>query len=213
MAPRRAAALRDPVDSTTTLRDHLVAVTDALLDEAPIGTLTTRQIARSARVSDGVLYNYFGDKEELILAAVLRRYARLIASFELAAPTVGRESLEAGLQGFAHALCDLEAGALLLGAGLLADQRLLERFWTEIHRLPFGLGRLRQPLTDYLAGERDAGGVDPAIDIEAVITLVFGASGTVALTKRLNPGADAAELDARLDAAVATIVSGIAPRR
>ena len=49
MAPRRAAALRDQGDVATTLSDHLVAATDALLDVTPLGTLTTRQIARGAR--------------------------------------------------------------------------------------------------------------------------------------------------------------------
>jgi AcrR family transcriptional regulator len=212
MAPRRAAALRGLADHHATLHEHLVATTDGLFDDASLTTLTTRRIARAANVSDGVLYNHFPDKQALILAALLRRYARLVDRFELAAPVAGQGTVTTQLQAFAHALCDLEADTLLLGAGLLADPPLLERFWTEIHRVPFGIGRLRQPLADYLARERRRGTVDPAIDVEAVTTLVFGASAIVALTRRLSPHADRSGLDAQLDAAVATIVSGIAAR-
>ena len=212
MAPRRAAAVRDLAEEGLTLSDHLVATTDDLLEDISLGTLTTRRIARAAGVSDGVIYNHFPDKQALILTALLRRYARLVDRFELAAPIAGQGSVTRQLQAFAHALSDLEANALLLGAGLLADPALLERFWTEIHRVPFGIGRLRRPLIDYLIAERDRGAVDPSIDVEAVTTLVFGASGIVALTRRVNRHADRAALDAQLDAAIETIILGIRPR-
>jgi AcrR family transcriptional regulator len=212
MAPRRAAALRERQGDDATLGEHLVATTESLLEEAALTNLTTRRIARAAGVSDGVLYNHFPDKQALLLAALVRRYGRLVDQFERAAPVVGRGTVTSQLQAFAHALSDLEADALLLGAGLLADPPLLERFWIEIHRVPFGIGRLRQPLADYLAGERERRNVDPAIDVEAVTTLVFGASAIMALTRRVNPHADRAALDAQLDAAVATIVSGLEPR-
>ncbi len=210
MAPRRAAAIRDQ-PGTATLGDHLVAAADSLLDDGAIGQLTTRQIARRAGVSDGVLYNHFPDKASLVLAALVRRYGRLVERFERAAPMPEGGTPTSNLQAFAVALCDLEADALLLGAGLLADPSLLERFWVEIHRQPFGIGRLRQPLTDYLAAEQAGGGIGPSVDIEAVTTLVFGASAMAALTIRVNRHADRGKVDRQLNAAVATIVSGIEP--
>jgi AcrR family transcriptional regulator len=212
MAPRRAAAIRHLGDHGATLSDHLLATTDHLLEDTSLGALTTRRIARAAGVSDGVIYNHFPDKQALILRALLRRYARLVDRFELAAPVAGEGSVTRQLQAFAHALSDLEADVLLLGAGLLADPALLEALWSEIHRVPFGIGRLRQPLIDYLAAERDRGTVDLSIDVEAVATLVFGASGIVALTRRVNAHTDRAALDAQLDAAIVTIVVGIEPR-
>jgi AcrR family transcriptional regulator len=212
MAPRRAAALDAHGDDTVTLSDHLVAATDALLDDIPLGALTTRRIARQAGVSDGVLYNHFPDKDAVVLAALIRRYGRLVDRFEQAAPASGRGGLVSNLRAFAHALSDLEADALLLGAGLLASPPLLERFWTEIHRQPFGIGRLRRPLIEYLDAERASGRIDRATDVEAVATLVFGASGVTALTRRVNPGLDRSGPDAQLDAAIETILSGILPR-
>ena len=199
-------------NASVTLSEHLVAAADSLLDDLPLRALTTRRIAERAGVSDGVLYNHFPDKTALLLAALVRRYGRLVDRFELAAPQAGQGSVAGRLKGFANALADLEADALVLGAGLLADPELLERFWTEIHRLPFGIGRLRQPLIDYLEGERAAERIDPGADVEAVTTLVFGASGITALTRRLNPHLDRSDPDAQLDAAIDVIVTGIASR-
>jgi AcrR family transcriptional regulator len=211
MAPRRAAAIRDQEDGAT-LSDHLVAATDELLDDASLGALTTRQIARHAGVSDGVLYNHFPDKRALVLAALVRRYGRLVERFERSVPVAeGEGTVAAGLQAFARALCDLEADALLLGAGLLSDPALLERFWVEIHRQPYGIGRLRQPLLDYLAAQRRRGRMGSGVDADAVTTLVFGASAMAALTLRVNRHADRAAVARQLETAVATIVTGIEP--
>jgi AcrR family transcriptional regulator len=211
MAPRRAAAIRHG-DPATTLSDHLVAATDTLLDDAPIGSLTTRRIARAAGVSDGVLYNHFADKSELILAALVRRYERLLERFERGAPTVGQGNVDAGLTTFAGALAELDTDVWLIGASLLADPPLLGRFWTEIHRRPFGLARLSAPLVSYLTGERDAGRLASELDVDATVTLVFGAAAMSAITRHLNPGTDAGEIDRQLAAAIETIVVGIGPR-
>jgi AcrR family transcriptional regulator len=215
MAPKRAAALRDAALGShadaahPSLREHLVAMTGELLGDVSLGALTTRQIARHAGVSDGVLYNHFADKSELVIASLVDRYARLLDAFEAQAPTVGESTVEANLQAFARALSGLEADVLLLGAGLLADPALLAGFWTEIHRSPFGPERLMKPLRAYLEGERAAGRVSPSLDVNATTTLVFGASAMVALTRRLNPQANGSRLDAQLDAAITTLVRGL----
>ena len=200
------------------LRDHLVAAADELLDRAPPGGLTTRQIARHAAVSDGVLYNHFGDKDELLVAALVRRYGRLVATFE--ARIAEADEIEAGqgraasdlarwLQAFGRALRDLDAAALHLAAGLMAEPALLQAFWVEIHRAPLGLERLTNPLATRLRGERDAGHLPPDADLGAAIHLVFGAAGMSAITLRVSPHADGAELDRHLDAAIDLALAGL----
>ena len=216
MAPRRASALgRTSVSGegtdAATLRDHLVAATDRLLDAEGLGALTTRRIAEHAGVSDGVLYNHFADKRDLVLAALLRRYTRLVEGFEARLPAAGEGNLGRNLRAYARALRDLEADALVIGAGLLTDPVLLGRFWTTIHDEPFGLDRLRQPLADYLEAERAAGRTSPDADLRAVTSLVFGATAMNALTRRLNPGIEAAHIDESLDRAVELIARAIAP--
>jgi AcrR family transcriptional regulator len=209
MSPRRAAVLRaHGADPDTTLHEHLVLATEQLLEHHAVGQLTTRAIAHHAGVSDGVLYNHFADKTELLMAAMLRRYERLVSRLEAAIPTAGEGTVVGNVQSYGRALTELEADALLHGAALLAHPPLLEQFWIEIHRSPFGLDRLRRPLVDYLAGEQGHGRVGNRLDVEAATTVVFGVCAMAALSRRLNPSADRARLDADLETTLATAVNG-----
>lgn len=196
------------------LRDHLVAATDELLDRATPGSLTTRQIAQHAAVSDGVLYNHFGDKHDLVIEALLRRYGRLVEAFEhrldeSAEPGEGSPGWQVWLRSFAVALRDLEADALHLGAGLVAEPALLQRFWVEIHEAPLGLDRLRRPVLEQLRKAQAAGEVHPGTDIEAAATALFGLAAMSALTVRLNAHLARDRADRDLDAGVSIVIAGI----
>lgn len=210
MSPRRAAILR-AADGTasTDLHEHLVAMTEGLLDEAGIGDLTTRRIAHHAGVSDGVLYNHFDDKDELVLAALLRRYERLLGQYEANAPTAGQGSVADVLQRHAALLADLHADALHLAAGLLADAGLLGHFWAAIHHAPLGLDRLQAPLRRSLAAEIDGGRLRPDLDVEATIRLVFGVAAIAGLTRRVNPGLARQRVDDDLAASIDTLLPGL----
>ncbi len=211
MSPRRAAVLRtQATEQASTLREHLVAATDQLLERRPVGELTTRAIAHHAGVSDGVLYNHFADKTELLMAAMLRRYGRLVERLEAATPRAGDATVVANTQSYGQALIELQSDALLHGAGLLADPPLLHRFWAEIHRSPFGVDRLRRPFVDYLSAEQRLGRVADTVDVDAAVTVVFGVCAMVALTGHLNPTAERGGLARQLDAALATAVTGFA---
>jgi AcrR family transcriptional regulator len=213
MSPRRAAVLQaQPGETAPTLREHLVSSTEQLLGDRSVGELTTRAIAHHAGVSDGVLYNHFADKHDLLMAAMLQRYGRLVERLEAAAPRAGEGTVLANVQAFGRALADVESDVLLHGAALLAHPPLLHRFWAEIHRSPFGIDRLRRPLVDYLAAEQAAGRVGAGVDVAAAVTVVFGACAMVALTGRLNPTAQRDHLDRHLDAALAAAVGGFETR-
>ena len=200
------------------LRDHLVAAADELLDGATPGSLTTRQIARHADVSDGVLYNHFGDKDELLVAALVRRYGRLVEAFEARVaeadaadpPEQGSgDPLASWLRAFALALRDLNASALHLAAGLMAEPQLLQAFWVEIHQAPLGLERLSGPLAARLRAERDAGRLPTTADLSAAANLAFGAAAMSAVTLRVAPHADRAQLDRHLDASIDLVLRGL----
>jgi len=212
MSPRRAAVLiHHGAGGAPTLREHLVHVTEGLLGETRLHELTTRRIAREAGVSDGVLYNHFDDKTELVLAALVRRYGAVLERFEASLPKAGEGSVAENLTTAARALRDLEVDALVIGAGLIADAGLLHRFWFEIHQPPLGLDRLRRPFAAYLEAERELGRVRADVDVEAVVTLLFGASAMDALSAHFSHGAGHHHGDEQLQASVATIFQALAP--
>src|SRR5215471_20902281 len=53
------------------VREYLIVTAARLIDERGSAGLSVRDIAREARVADGVLYNYFEDKEDLLAHALL----------------------------------------------------------------------------------------------------------------------------------------------
>jgi AcrR family transcriptional regulator len=73
LAPDTSRADGSTVAERGDLREHLLAAAERLLAESRPQALTTRAIARAAGVSDGVLYNYFADRDELVLEALVRR--------------------------------------------------------------------------------------------------------------------------------------------
>lgn len=213
MSPRRARALDGRVgdDPATALREHLIDAVERLLAEAPISAITTRDIAHAAEVSDGVLYNYFKDKNELILAALLRRYAGLAARFEADLPKAGGGTVEGNLNSLAQALLALLAEALPTVAGLLTEPVMLHRLFDEIHRQPFSPQYLQARVADYLRDEQRMGRLSADVDASSVATLIMGA------TIVLNLGNHLARLQGRLAQPVqvrpiiATLIRGLAP--
>src|SRR5512144_1012984 len=106
MSPRRAKAVAGRVgdDPATALRDHLVDAASALIARVPLTTITTREIARAAGVSDGVLYNYFHDKNDLLVEALVGRFAHAMAAAGGRMPEPGSASIEANLASIAATL-------------------------------------------------------------------------------------------------------------
>lgn len=211
MSPRRAKAVGGRVgdDPATALREHLIDVTEGLLSHAPISSLTTRDIARTAEVSDGVLYNYFDDKTALVLAALVRRYHRLARRFYDSLPEPGSATVEANIVAFASGLLDLLVDALPTVAGLLTEPVLFHRLLDEIHRDELSPQQMQARLGDYLRAEQRLGRI-PQTDVTAAETLLMGSVALIALSSFFAPMPNREALTAGLRPIVVTILRGLA---
>ena len=118
--------LRD--GSGQNLREYLIATAARLIDQRGSAGLAVRDIAREAKVADGVLYNYFEDKEDLLAHALLAHVGNVMASAPQLLPPPGEGTLAENLRVF------IEGGmASLLRvtpafAGLLSQPKVLTRF-------------------------------------------------------------------------------------
>jgi AcrR family transcriptional regulator len=125
MSPRKPAVLRD--GDGQSLRDYLIATAARLIDERGSAGLGVRDIAREARVADGVLYNYFEDKEDLLAHALLAHVATVMNSMPQM-PPAGTATVAENLRLF----MDIGIGALVrvvpAFAGLLSQPKVLKRF-------------------------------------------------------------------------------------
>lgn len=205
MSPRKAAAVRT---GDRTLREHLIATAERMMAERGTAGLTVRAIAREAGAADGVLYNHFADKEDL-LAHALRARAESVASTLGPLPEPGTATIEENLRAYAAYGLTLHNGLLPALAGLIARPGVLARFAA----LSGGEQDWRTRLARYLRAERDLGRLAPDAPVDAATSMIVGACHEPVLSV-LFQGENLAHrvpLDA-VDGLVAVVLRGIAPR-
>jgi AcrR family transcriptional regulator len=196
-------------DPAAALRELLIDTAEKLLAERQVSTITTRDIARTAGLSDGVLYNYFTDKNELLVAALVRRYAAALEQFDGDLPAAGTATVEQNLITYARAALDLVAKTLPVAAGLMSEPALLHRFIEAIHTQPFGPHRLRQPIADYLTEEQRLGRLGD-FDVDPVLSLLIGPAVVLGFA-HVVAGRSPEDLADEIPGIVRTLLHGLNP--
>jgi AcrR family transcriptional regulator len=211
MSPRVARAVSGVEgDAGAALRAHLLDVAERLLAERSVTAITTRELARVAEVSEGVLYNYFADKNDLVLTALVRRFATLVARLEAAAPEAGERSLAENVATLAEALFALHVEAMPIIGKLLGEPSLLHRFMQDIHARtqPFGGKQIRDAVLRYLSSEQRLGRIAAGVDVDAATDLLIG--GVALLSAPAMTGAPPrAAQKARARSLAQTLVGGL----
>jgi AcrR family transcriptional regulator len=211
MSPRRARAVRghaDP-DPARALRQHLIAVTQRLLQSHGLSDLTIRKIARAADVSDGALYNHFKDKDELILAALSEQFANVATTFRESYPIAGADTVESNLTALARACITFHISALPLLAGLLGRPDLLRRFFDDIHAPgPIDMHGVFDAISQYIVDEQELGRATSDVHPQAVTGILIGACMTQALAVQFGQ-LSLAELDGAVSATVDILVRSL----
>jgi AcrR family transcriptional regulator len=167
------------------LREHLVATAAALVAERGTTALTTREIARAAGVSDGVLYNYFADKSELVVAALVRRFETVIDDFGGDLPAPGTATVEDNLLRYVQHLHDVVRETLPMVAGLVTEHALLHRVLAEIHRPGRGILPFLSRIGEYLVEEQRLGRVAADADLPAAMMLLTGSATTLTMRSHI----------------------------
>jgi AcrR family transcriptional regulator len=201
MSPRKASVLRGADGQN--LREYLIATAARLMGERGSATLTVRDIAREARVADGVLYNYFEDKEDLLANALLAHVGSVMGSAPRLLPEPGTGDLADNLRQFIEGGLDVLTRVTPAFAGLVTQPKVLVRFHamvggdaalgadTPASEDPPALddapafddapaeeehGRgLPDMLAAYLRAEQRLGRIAADADIDAAVILVVGA--------------------------------------
>ncbi|MEV4253937.1 helix-turn-helix domain-containing protein [Spirillospora sp. NPDC049652] len=203
MSPRTAAAVRD---GDRSLRDHLVATAERLIAERGMADLTVRAIARSAGVADGVLYNHFADKDELLTEGWWAR-VRAIERGLPALPVAGEDALADGVR--AH----FEYGLAFHRAVMPALSGLLGRpdFLARLAATHAPGDTWRDRLLAWLAAERDLGRVAASAPLGAVAAMMVGVCHETVLNYLLRglPGTPEAPSRAWLDDLVKAVLPAL----
>ena len=234
MSPRKAGVLRG--GDGQNLREYLIATAARLIGERGTGALTVRDIAREAQVADGVLYNYFEDKEDLLANALLAHVAAVMGSAPPLLPEPGTGTVADNLRGFIDGGLEVLKRVTPAFAGLVTQPKVLARFHAMVGGdAAFGAaaperqassaepaspappgehhGRgLPDMLGAYLHAEQQLGRIAAATDVEAVVILVVGAiHGQVLPRLIFSPPGEEIDTPADVPGRLAeTILAGIA---
>ena len=231
--------LRD--DSGQNLRDYLIATAARLIDQRGSAGLAVRDIAREAQVADGVLYNYFEDKEDLRVHALLAHVGNVMNSAPQLLPAPGEGAVAENLRAFIDGGIATLLRVTPAFAGLIGQPKVLARFHAMVGGDPAfdpasadggeavrddgeavrddgeaarddGRG-LPDLLTAYLRGEQRLGRIRADVDIDAAAALVVGAMHGQILPRVLfTPPGSPVTIPPGLGARLADIVlDGIAP--
>lgn len=207
-------------DPAVRLREHLVETAASLLAERRASAVTTRDIARAAGVSDGVLYNYFADKNELLVAGLVRRFETVVSAFGGDLPAAGTGSVEDNLLAYVQAMYDLSRDSFPMIAGLVTEPELFARVVDEIHAPGQGILPFLNRIGEYLYGEQQLGRIRADVDLMATLMMLSGSCATLTMRSHLMLGArafahgeriDDAEAHAALHRVVRVLLTGIAP--
>jgi AcrR family transcriptional regulator len=233
MSPRKADVLRG--GDTPDLRAYLIATAARLIGERRTGALTVREIAREAQVADGVLYNYFEDKEDLLANALLAHVGAVMGSAPPLLPEPGAGSLADNLRRFIQGGLEVLTRVTPAFAGLVTQPKVLVRFHAMVGGdAAFGAGAPDRPagsaedaargedqhgrglpdmLAAYLRAEQRLGRIAEHADIDAAVILVVGAIHGQVLPRLIfsPPGAAIAATPADIPGRLAeTILAGLA---
>ena len=192
------------------LRDHLIATAERLISSRGTAALTVREIAREAGVADGVLYNYFDGKEDL-LANALAAHVRTIEAGLGDLPRPGEGDLAENLRTHIRYGIALHRALLSLVAGLRPEPQVVSQFTG----LVAPDTNWRDELLRYLHAERDLGRLAPGAPVDAAAAMIVGVCHELVLTLLLPDGAHAGLFAAPPDAGnvVAVILDGMRPGR
>jgi AcrR family transcriptional regulator len=219
------------------LREYLIATAARLIGQRGSAGLAVRDIAREAQVADGVLYNYFDDKDDLLAHALLAHVASVMTAMPRM-PEAGTGTVAENLGWFIATGMDTLTRVAPAFAGLMSQPGVLARFHAMVGGAP-AFGAAGQPdaaadgppetepdeerdgprglpdiLRGYLRAEQRLGRVSRTVDIEATVALVVGTVHGEVLPRMLfaAPGSQVVippDLPGRI---AQTVMAGIAPR-
>ncbi|MEV8637557.1 TetR/AcrR family transcriptional regulator [Streptosporangium sp. NPDC051023] len=190
-------------------RDRILDAAADVMRELGLARTTTKEIARAAGCSEGLLYKHFRSKEELFLGVLHERTAgSFTARLAALAERAGRGTVRGNLTELARAAIDFYEDSFPRAASVFSEPQLLtsHREWLREHGV--GPHLVNVPLAGYLRAERELGRVEQGVDPDAAAALLFGGCLQYAFFSALTSPDRSAET--YVEGLVSTLLDGIA---
>lgn len=182
--------------------EEILAVARALFLKEGVNT-STRDIAKQAGISEAVIYQRFGTKEDLFFTAMKLPEARLDAIFCIQA---GEGNVVENLEYVSLRIVDYFREVMPVFLTLISHPSFNMQIFLERHRAP--AVQLNEKLTDYLTGESKLGRVHKG-NIAIAIDVLLSHLHNLALYETI--GAPKTKVDRAVAEVVALLWKGLAP--
>lgn len=153
-------------------REYILEAAERMLQTKGLARLTDKDIAEAAGCAKGTLYNHFGAKETLILAAIQENLPDLLAVVEDA--RIGEHSIEENVQEIARTAIRYYRKLVPLTVALFADMDLLAHFRLWLQEQQRGPLKIYERVARYVVAEQRLGRLNPEIEPFAFATLLIG---------------------------------------
>ena len=192
------------------IRDRILDAAVAVLRERGLAAATTKEIARVAGCSEGSIYTYFANKEQLLHAVMAERLPPFIPLLHALLERAGEDTLEDHLEEVARMALPFYVQVMPLAATVLATPDLAE----DLRRQNLGPHRANESLVSYLRLEQRLGRLRVGAGVEAAAALLLGACLQRAFNRQFSGQIPDASADDRfITDLVAALMQGLQPPR
>jgi AcrR family transcriptional regulator len=188
------------------VREAVLVAAEAVLAEAGVARLSTKEVARRASVAESSIFYHFGDRLGLLHAVVhthLPLYHGVVAEVGRRA---GSRSVRDNLVELLESLEAFYTRITPILAAVQADGELRDLFAARGAEDDIGPHRGLAPIADYLSRERDLGRVRVDLDPDAAALIIVGVAYQRAVFLALGNGPAIASVTQVVDTFMAGLV-------
>jgi AcrR family transcriptional regulator len=194
-------------------RQNIICATERLLQTHGLARLTTRNIAREAKVAEGLIYHHFKDKAELIHEVVEQRLYDTKNVLQSLPLQVGLRTLTENLEDVLSVIYHSHYEIIPIIFSVFADHQLRARMREIMKEREVGPQHAIEGLALYLAAEQRLGRIaDNIIPNTAAKCLWMISSQTAMDDQLMEQKQDTARIRQEIRQVVQTMMTGLAPR-
>jgi AcrR family transcriptional regulator len=193
-------------------RQNIINATERLLQTHGLARLTTREIARKAKVAEGLIYHHFKDKAELIYEVVETRVRETKNLMENLPLQVGTRTLSENLEEVLHVVYQSHYEIVPIICSMFADHQLRVRMQEIMKERNIGPQHSIEGLAVYLAAEQRLGRIRDAVDPQVIAKCLWMISRQSAMLDQLmGHKPNAAHVRQEIRNYVQTLMNGLEP--
>jgi len=195
-------------------RQNIIYATERLLQTHGLARLTMREIARKAKVAEGLIYHHFKDKAELIFEVVETRVSETKNQMLNLPLQVGTGSLSENLEEVLFSVYHIHYEITPIINCIFADEKLRVRLQEIVKERNMGPQYAIEGLDVYLAAEQRLGRLSDAVETTVLAKCLWMISIQSAMLDRWM-GNESDETQARREIRnyLQTLMVGFEPRK